>query len=109
MPGTFGNRVLTGEKLINIDGRDVQVNLQVFSMSFSAHADSKGIMELLTHLEPKNVLLVHGEKQKMKVLAENVETKLQVPCFYPPNHSCIEIPTLRDGGAAKYVDVLVDP
>jgi integrator complex subunit 11 len=42
-------------------------------MSFSAHADSKGIMELLTHLESKNVFLVHGEKQKMKILAENVK------------------------------------
>jgi Cft2 family RNA processing exonuclease len=31
-------------------------------MSFSAHADSKGIMDLLSHLEAKNVLLVHGEK-----------------------------------------------
>ena len=35
-------------------------------MSFSAHADSKGIMELLSHLEPKNVILVHGEKEKMR-------------------------------------------
>ena len=70
MPGTVGNKVLTGEKNIQIDGKDVAVNMQVFNMSFSAHADSKGIMELLTHLEPKNVMLVHGEKQKMKVLAE---------------------------------------
>lgn len=62
-------------------------------MSFSAHADSKGIMELLTHLEPKNVFLVHGEKQKMKVLAENVRTKLGVPCYYPPNHSVTLIET----------------
>jgi len=65
----------------------------VFNMSFSAHADSKGIMELLTHLEPKNVFLVHGEKQKMKVLAENVRTKLRVPCYYPPNHSVTLIET----------------
>ena len=72
MPGTVGNRVLSGEKNIQIDGKDVPVNMQVFNMSFSAHADSKGIMELLTHLEPKNVMLVHGEKQKMKILAESV-------------------------------------
>jgi integrator complex subunit 11 len=39
-------------------------------MSFSAHADSKGIMELLTHLEPRNVMLVHGEREKMKVLSD---------------------------------------
>ena len=66
-------------------------------MSFSAHADSKGIMELLTHLEAKNVLLVHGEKQKMKILAENVRQKLNVPCYYPPNHSVTLIETLEDG------------
>ena len=41
-------------------------------MSFSAHADSKGIMELLTHCEPKNVILVHGEKEKMNVLKEQI-------------------------------------
>lgn len=75
-------------------------------MSFSAHADSKGIMELLTHLEPKNVLLVHGEKQKMKVLAENVKQKLKVPCFYPPNHSVTLIETVADGNT-KEVDIRV--
>ena len=67
--------------------------MQVFNMSFSAHADSKGIMELLMHLEPKNVFLVHGEKQKMKVLAENVRQKIGVPCYYPPNHSVTVIET----------------
>ena len=65
MPGTIGNKVLSGHKTINIEGKDIPVNLKVFNMSFSAHADSKGIMELLTHLEPKNVFLVHGEKQRM--------------------------------------------
>jgi integrator complex subunit 11 len=68
-PGTVGNKVLSGEKRINIDDRDVEVRIRVFNMSFSAHADSKGIMELLSHLEPKNVVLVHGEKEKMKVLS----------------------------------------
>ena len=70
MPGTVGNKLLNGEKRISIDGRDVEVKLKIYNMSFSAHADSKGIMELLTHLEPKNVMLVHGEKEKMRQLSE---------------------------------------
>lgn len=70
MPGTVGNRVLSGEKIVPIDGKDVQVNMKVFNMSFSAHADSKGIIELLTHLEPKNIYLVHGEKSRMAGLAD---------------------------------------
>ena len=60
--------------------------MRIYSMSFSAHADSKGIMELLSYLEPKNVVLVHGEKDKMKFLSEQIKEELNVPCFYPPNH-----------------------
>jgi len=42
-------------------------------MSFSAHADSKGIMELLAHLEARNVILVHGEKEKMRQLSLKIK------------------------------------
>ena len=35
-------------------------------MSFSAHADAKGIIQLVKHLQPKNVMFVHGEAMKMK-------------------------------------------
>lgn len=73
MPGTVGNKVLSGEKRINIDEREYEVNMRVFNMSFSAHADSKGILELLSHLEPKNVMLVHGEKEKMRVLSQQIK------------------------------------
>jgi Cft2 family RNA processing exonuclease len=33
-------------------------------MSFSAHADAKGFMQLISWCEPKNVMLVHGEEIK---------------------------------------------
>lgn len=66
MAGTVGNKILSGEKKITIDDKVVNVKMQVYNMSFSAHADSKGIMELLSHLEARNVILVHGEKEKMR-------------------------------------------
>ena len=37
-------------------------------MSFSAHADAKGIMQLISHCCPANVMLVHGEAAKMEFL-----------------------------------------
>ena len=43
----------------------VPVNLQVKNMSFSAHADAKGIMQLISMCAPRHVMLVHGEKGKM--------------------------------------------
>jgi integrator complex subunit 11 len=70
MPGTVGNKLLSGEKKVNIDGKDIDVRIKIYNMSFSAHADSKGIMELLSHLESKNVMLVHGEKEKMRLLSQ---------------------------------------
>lgn len=55
------------------------------NMSFSAHADSKGIMNLIKHCEPESVVLVHGEKGRMEVFAEVVRDSLKIPCYYPAN------------------------
>ena len=41
-------------------------------MSFSAHADAKGIMQLIRNCEPKNVVLVHGENAKMDFLKDQI-------------------------------------
>ena len=43
----------------------MEVKCKVKHLSFSAHADAKGIMQIIRQVEPKNVLLVHGEKAKM--------------------------------------------
>ena len=42
-------------------------------MSFSAHADAKGIMQLIQYCEPQNVLLVHGEGAKMEFLKHKIQ------------------------------------
>ena len=41
-------------------------------MSFSAHADAKGIMQLIRHCDPSNVVLVHGEASKMEFLSTKI-------------------------------------
>lgn len=47
-------------------------------MSFSAHADAKGIMQLIRNSEPRHVMFVHGEDQKMEFL----KTKVEKVCNY---------------------------
>ena len=42
-------------------------------MSFSAHADAKGIMQLIRQCQPSNVMLVHGEAAKMQFLKKKIE------------------------------------
>ena len=46
--------------------------MDVEYMSFSAHADAKGIMQLISQCEPRNVLLVHGEADKMAFLKTKI-------------------------------------
>jgi Cft2 family RNA processing exonuclease len=48
-------------------------------MSFSAHADAKGIMQLIQYCEPKNVMLVHGENEKMDFLKSKIEEVIFSP------------------------------
>lgn len=59
----------------------LDVKLQVEYMSFSAHADAKGIMQLIRMAEPRNMLLVHGEAVKMEFLKGKIEQEFS-KCDY---------------------------
>ncbi|KAI9008926.1 integrator complex subunit 11 [Phycomyces nitens] len=92
--GTIGHQVLQGRKNIEIDRfTKVEVNLQVSNLSFSAHADAKGIMQLIRHCEPRNVVLVHGERQAMEFLKSKIVSEFGIECYNPPNGVTISIPT----------------
>lgn len=56
--------------------------MSVQYMSFSAHADAKGIMQLIQHCEPSKVLLVHGEASKMEFLKKKITQELGTFTFY---------------------------
>lgn len=77
---------------MTIDKKSFDVKLKVRNMSFSAHADSKGIINLIKHCEPENVVLVHGEKNRMEVFSEVVREMLNIPCYYPANFEDLYIP-----------------
>lgn len=51
----------------------VEIKMQVQYMSFSAHADAKGIMQLIRMCSPEHVMLVHGEAKKMTFLKNKIE------------------------------------
>uniref|UniRef100_A0A8C5BQI7 Integrator complex subunit 11 n=1 Tax=Gadus morhua TaxID=8049 RepID=A0A8C5BQI7_GADMO len=47
--GTIGHKILNGQRKLELEGRStLEVKLQVEYMSFSAHADAKGIMQLVS-------------------------------------------------------------
>uniref|UniRef100_A0A6Q2XDP5 Integrator complex subunit 11 n=1 Tax=Esox lucius TaxID=8010 RepID=A0A6Q2XDP5_ESOLU len=84
--GTIGHKILNGQKKLELENRQtLEVKLQVEYMSFSAHADAKGIMQLIRMAEPRNMLLVHGEAKKMEFLKDKIEQEFSINCFMPAN------------------------
>lgn len=73
----------------------IDVKCQVKNLSFSAHADAKGIMQLIKQAQPRNVMLVHGEKGKMAFLKQKIMQKFQIPCFDPANGTTVVINTTQ--------------
>ncbi|KAG8505518.1 Integrator complex subunit 11 [Galemys pyrenaicus] len=92
--GTVGHKILSGQRKLEMEGRQVlEVKMQVEYMSFSAHADAKGIMQLVGQAEPENVLLVHGEAKKMEFLRQKIEQEFRVSCYMPANGETVVLPT----------------
>ncbi|KAJ2002868.1 Integrator complex subunit 11 [Coemansia thaxteri] len=95
--GTVGAKVLSGMKVVEIDQySQVNVNIDVQNLSFSAHADAKGIMELIRQASPRNVVLVHGEKSRMSYLKSKIMGEFGCPCYDPANGELLEIETGQD-------------
>jgi len=67
--------------------------MKVEYMSFSAHADDKGIMQLVSHCSPRAVLLVHGEEKKMAFLSKKIKEEFDLDCYMPANGQTQTIPT----------------
>lgn len=81
-------------------------------MAFSAHTDSKGIMDLVNFLKPKHVMLVHGEKPKMAVLGKKIQDDLEIPCYYPANNETLSIPTrqyVRVDASSSFIKSTLTP
>ncbi|XP_052081449.1 integrator complex subunit 11-like isoform X2 [Mytilus californianus] len=84
--GTVGHKILNGAKRLEMENKQtLEVKLSVQYMSFSAHADAKGIMQLISWCEPKNVMLVHGEAEKMDFLKSKIQHQFGIDCFKPAN------------------------
>eukprot|EP00191_Tetraselmis_sp_GSL018_P024432 CAMPEP_0177626196 /NCGR_PEP_ID=MMETSP0419_2-20121207/30522_1 /TAXON_ID=582737 /ORGANISM="Tetraselmis sp., Strain GSL018" /LENGTH=635 /DNA_ID=CAMNT_0019127229 /DNA_START=149 /DNA_END=2057 /DNA_ORIENTATION=- len=94
--GTVGNKLLAGGngKAIDVDKRTkLSVACKVRYLSFSAHADAKGIMRLVQQCAPRHVMLVHGERSRMEFLAGKIGKTFRVRVFMPPNGTTVTMRT----------------
>ncbi|XP_077988720.1 integrator complex subunit 11-like [Glandiceps talaboti] len=105
--GTVGHKILNGQRKIELETRQIiDVKLSVQYMSFSAHADAKGIMQFIRQCEPRNVMLVHGEAKKMEFLKQKITQEFGVECSYPANGETVSIQTQSNMAADISVNLL---
>ncbi|ESN94141.1 hypothetical protein HELRODRAFT_103064 [Helobdella robusta] len=95
--GTLGWKLLNGQKKIELENRQIlDVKMSVQYMSFSAHADAKGIMQLIKQCCPENVVLVHGEAGKMEFLTKKINKEFGIQCFMPANGKRLRLKVYSD-------------
>eukprot|EP00850_Spirogloea_muscicola_P013836 SM000096S24865 [mRNA] locus=s96:247690:250877:+ [translate_table: standard] len=110
MAGTVGAKLMAGKPtVVRVDKRttvdvrcepDSKLPAQIFHLSFSAHADAKGILDLARTVAPRcAAMLVHGERAKMAALAPRLSAALGVPVLHPPNLAEIAVPDAAPGMA----------
>lgn len=85
-PGTRGDRIMQGEKLIKIHGTMVPIEAEIAMLdNISAHADYNEMLHWLSHIEnsPKKVFITHGDLVAANALKEKIEETFHWPCIVP--------------------------
>lgn len=99
MKNTLAEKLLNGIRTITLD-REYIIRIQVRNIGFSAHADSSGILRFIAKVRPRNVVLVHGDKnrmvkfkriiEKMCVAEDGFDFRCHV--FMPRNKCLVDLP-----------------
>jgi len=86
--GTLGREIQNGVDKIEVNGQEVEVNLDVSTVSgFSAHSDKQQIINFSKNLRstPNRILTNHGEEKKCFQLASTLHKVLHIDTSAPMN------------------------
>ena len=92
---TLARKVLGEPKKIDVgNNKELDLLMSVKTVTFSAHSDFKHTKQFIEKLEPKNIILVHGEGKEMERLrnqferlkVENKEYQKFLPKVYNPQN-----------------------
>lgn len=92
---SIAEKVIHGQKEIKIGEEVLNVNMEVKILSFSAHTDSEGVVQMIEKSRPKNIFLIHGEERKMKKLEKKLKRNFNIPIHCPKNGESIHINTQK--------------
>jgi putative mRNA 3-end processing factor len=76
------------DKVINTISGEKKVKAKIERVELSSHADQKGLLEIINTINPKKVMLVHGNKEAAESLATKINNR---KVYIPSNNESIEI------------------
>jgi len=85
-PGTRGEKLLRGQKIIKIHGQHHRISAKISSLDvFSAHADHSELLNWISKAQkkPKKTFLVHGEDTASDALRLSIEEELNWDACVP--------------------------
>ena len=89
---SFAREILSGKSETRVNGEEIPIKMSVLNISFSAHADCNDTKDFIRQVDPKYVVLVHGEKHEAKKLLKDLEKNFpNIQIFAPKNWQVVEI------------------
>lgn len=98
MKNTLAEKLSNGIRKVMFE-REYNIKMEVKNIGFSAHADSSGILRFIAKIMPYNIMLVHGDKNRMTKFKKIVENMcwhnknfiLKHNVFMPHNGSLLNL------------------
>ncbi len=88
--GTLGRQLQEGAKRVKLDGKDLNVQMDVQTYHMSAHADRKQLETIPTRINGlKNIFIVHGEHTKQESLRDAFKDRYNTIVPKPGEHFTI--------------------
>jgi len=87
-----------GEGVLRMDGVTRRVLCKVNRYGLSAHADGGQLLNVVCRMEPKHVVLVHGDDEARAALSTTFPAAMKV--HLPANGSTLELPSFKQRRAA---------
>ncbi len=93
--GSLGRMLVEGKKNVTLFGEEICVSAEIYNLEgFSAHADQNGLFSWVAGFQekkPKQVFLVHGEKESKEDFAALISEKLGYDAVVVSGNSEYEI------------------
>lgn len=89
---TLASKLLARQGVRDENSEVPPVKCRLVNMTFSSHADARGIVRTCRKVKARAVMLVHGDKGKILAFRKQLSDALQVECFAPSNGQIVKIP-----------------